>query len=85
MPAVVSTTSVTGALKLIATQSFDVLITDFHMPQAGDGFTVVNAMRHFQPPTLIFVVSDFPDMERAMKAILLQADQIMTKPFDAGE
>jgi CheY-like chemotaxis protein len=41
---VVSATSVPDALKQIATQPFDVLITDLHMPEAGDGFTVVTAL-----------------------------------------
>ena len=46
---VVATASVTKALKHIATESFDVLITDLHMPNPGDGFTVITAMRHSQP------------------------------------
>ena len=47
---VVSAKSVTDALNHIVTQSFDVLITDLHMSDAGDGFAVVTAMRHAQPP-----------------------------------
>src|SRR5271157_2533240 len=46
---VVAAASVTEALRLITIESFDVLITDLHMPHAGDGFTVVTAMRHSQP------------------------------------
>jgi CheY-like chemotaxis protein len=80
---VVSARCVTEALRLIATQSFDVLITDLHMPEPGDGFTVVTAMRHSQPQALTLVVSDYPDIQRAMNAILLQADEVLVKPFDA--
>jgi CheY-like chemotaxis protein len=36
---VVAVDSVTKALTRIATESFDVLITDLHMPDPGDGFT----------------------------------------------
>jgi hypothetical protein len=32
--------SVTEALRRIATENFDVLITDLHMPNPSDGFTV---------------------------------------------
>jgi DNA-binding response OmpR family regulator len=78
---VVSATSVTEAFKEIAAQSFDVLITDLHIPDAGDGFAVVTAMRHTQPEALILVVSGFPDVQKAMSAILLQADEILVKPF----
>jgi len=82
---VVSATSVTEAFKQIAEQSFDVLITDLHMPEPGDGFAVVTAMRHSQPDVLVLVVSDFPDMQRAMSAVLLQADEILVKPCEAGQ
>jgi CheY-like chemotaxis protein len=53
--------SVTEALKQMATQRFDVLITDLHMPEPGDGFTVVTAMRHSQPEVLTLVCSGFPE------------------------
>jgi len=43
---VVPAATVNEALRLISTESFDVLLFDLHMPDAGDGFTVVNAMRH---------------------------------------
>jgi ActR/RegA family two-component response regulator len=79
---VVSTTSVTEALRNIATQPFDVLITDLHMPEAGDGFALVTAMRHFQPEVLNLVVSGYPDVQKAMAAVLLQADEVLVKPFD---
>ena len=46
---VVPASNVNQALSLIATEKFDVLLSDLHMPDAGDGFTVVSAMRHTQP------------------------------------
>ena len=45
---VVAAASVTEALRFISTETFDVLITDLHMPDPGDGFTVVTAMRQGQ-------------------------------------
>jgi len=83
---VVSAANVTEALKHIATESFDVLLTDLHMPNPGDGFTVVTAMRHSQPDALTLLVSGYPDVQSAMAAILLEADEVIVKPFDvAGE
>jgi DNA-binding response OmpR family regulator len=82
---VVSATNVTDALNQIVTQKFDALITDLHMPNAGDGFSVVTAMRHAQPQALTLVVSGFPNVEDAMAAIVLQADDIIVKPFDTKE
>jgi DNA-binding response OmpR family regulator len=82
---VVPVASVTEALKLITAESFDVLITDLHMPNPSDGFAVVTAMRHAQPDALTLLVSGYPDVKSAMDAILLQADDIIVKPFEAGK
>src|SRR6202171_3068754 len=82
---VVSVASVTEALKLITTESFDVLITDLHMPNPSDGFAVVTATRHSQPDALTLLVSGYPDVKSAMDAILLEADDIIVKPFEAGK
>jgi DNA-binding response OmpR family regulator len=82
---VVTASSVPGALRHIAGETFDVLITDLHMPEAGDGFTVVSAMRHSQPHALTMLVSGYPDVESAMAAILLEADEVLVKPFEVGK
>jgi DNA-binding response OmpR family regulator len=79
---VVTASSVKEALADIATERFDVLITDLHMPDPGDGFTVVTAMRHSQPDALTLLVSGYPDVQSAMAAILLEADEIIVKPFE---
>jgi CheY-like chemotaxis protein len=42
---VVAASNVKDALKHIASEKFDVLLSDLHMPLPGDGFTVVSAMR----------------------------------------
>jgi DNA-binding response OmpR family regulator len=82
---VIAAANVTEALRHIATERFDVLITDLHMPNPGDGFTVVTAMRHSQPDALTLLVSGYPDVQSAMAAILLEADEIMVKPFEVGK
>ena len=79
---VVAAGSVIEALRRIANESFDVLISDLHMPNPGDGFTVVSAMRHSQPSALTMLVSGYPDVQSAMAAILLEADEIVVKPFE---
>jgi YesN/AraC family two-component response regulator len=73
---------VAEAIKCIATTSFDALITDLHMPNPGDGFTVISAMRHSQPKALTVLLSGFPDVKSAMEAIILEADEIMVKPVE---
>jgi DNA-binding response OmpR family regulator len=82
---IVAAANVTEALKLITTESFDVLITDLHMPNPSDGFAVITAMRHLQPNALTLLVSGYPDVKSAMDAILLEADEIIVKPFETGK
>jgi len=77
---VVTASTVNEALRLISTEHFDVLLSDLHMPDAGDGFTVVSAMRHAHPQALTLLVSGYPAVEEAMSAILLEADQVLAKP-----
>jgi len=81
---VVAASNVRDALKHIATESFDVLLSDLHMPLAGDGFTVVSAMRHTHADAVTVVLSGYPALEEAMSAILSQADEIFAKPIRIG-
>jgi YesN/AraC family two-component response regulator len=74
--------NVPDALKLIMSDKFDVLLSDLHMPGAGDGLTVVSAMRHANPHAVTLLLSAFPEMNAAAQAILLQADEILVKPMN---
>ncbi|MGA9529212.1 MAG: response regulator [Terriglobales bacterium] len=81
---VVAVTNVRDALRYIATENFDALLSDLHMPHAGDGFTVVSAMRHTHPQAVTLVVSGYPAIDEALAAIRLQADEVLTKPVEIG-
>ncbi|HMF62446.1 MAG TPA: response regulator [Edaphobacter sp.] len=74
--------NVPEALKKINAEIFDVLLSDLHMPGAGDGLTVVSAMRHSNPRAVTLLLTAFPAMEAAAQAILLQADEILVKPMN---
>ena len=71
---------VVEALRLIAAEAFDVLVTDLHRPGAGDGLIVVGAMRHANPRAVTMVLSANPDMAKASAAILREADEVFLKP-----
>jgi DNA-binding response OmpR family regulator len=81
---VTEASNVAEALQLISTQSFEVLLCDLHMPGAGDGFTVVSAMRHTNAAAITLVLTGYPALKEAMNAILLQADEILLKPMDVA-
>jgi CheY-like chemotaxis protein len=78
---VTTAANVSESLHLIDTQPFDVLLTDLHMPEAGDGFTVVSAMRHTNPNAVNLVFTGYPALQQAADAILLQADEVLLKPM----
>jgi DNA-binding response OmpR family regulator len=77
--------NVAEAIHLIDTETFDVLLSDLHLPGAGDGFTIVSAMRHSQPDAITLLFTGYPALKEAMDAILLQADEIMVKPMPIPE
>jgi ActR/RegA family two-component response regulator len=81
---VTTASGVNEALKHITSASFDVLLTDLHMPGAGDGLIVVGAMRHANPRAVTLVLSANPDMAKATTAVLRLVDEVLLKPVKAG-
>ena len=82
---VITATSAAEALHHIDTTVFDILLTDLHMPEAGDGFTVVSAMRHTNPDAVTLIYSGYPALQDAADAILSQADDVLLKPMPTPE
>jgi CheY-like chemotaxis protein len=82
---VTTAASVIEALRLISTEQFDVLLSELHMPEACDGFAVINAMRHTQPDAATLLLSSYPVLHAAMTALVLQADQVLVKPIGIVE
>jgi DNA-binding response OmpR family regulator len=83
---VIEASNVSEALHLIDKESpFDVLLCDLHMPGAGDGFTVVSAMRHMNPKAVTLVFTAYPALDEAMHVIRLQADAVLVKPMPVPE
>ncbi len=82
---VVTASNVNDALKLIGAETFDVLLSDLQMPHAGDGLTVVSAMHHSNPKAVTLILSGYPEMKAAAAAILLQTDEVLTKPISGHD
>jgi|SRR5579864_4017366 len=79
---VTTTATVAGALQVIASEHFDVLIADLNIGQPGDGFTVVSAMRRTQPTCRNFILTGYPAFQSALEAIRQQVDDFFVKPAD---
>ncbi len=81
---VVLSATISDALALIVTQDFDVVVTDLNARRAGDGPTLVAAIRHFQPEALIVAVSDSLNVQEATMAARLQVD-VIVKSFNINQ
>ena len=77
--------TVPAALELINRKKFDVLLADLNVGEAGDGFTVVSAMRRVQPDACTFILTGYPDIESAIRAIRAQVDNYFAKPLNVPE
>ncbi len=77
--------SVPEALELIGKQQFEVLLTDMNIGEPGDGFTVVGAMRRVQPDASAFILTGYPDIESAIKAVRSQVDDYFAKPLNIDD
>jgi DNA-binding NtrC family response regulator len=70
------------ALKPIGSEQYDVLWTGLHMRGAGDGLTVVSAMRQVSPATVTVLLSSPSEMGAAAQAIRSQTEDILVKPME---
>jgi DNA-binding NtrC family response regulator len=68
----------------IKAQKFDLLLCDLNIERAGDGYTVVRAMREADPHCVIIMLTGYPDMESAEEGISLGIDDYIAKPADAN-
>ena len=57
------------ALRLISERKFDVLLSDLNIQRPGDGFTVVSAMKSVQPNAVRLILTGYPDIDTAVRAM----------------
>jgi ActR/RegA family two-component response regulator len=76
--------TVADALTQITCLKFDALLADLNIHRESDGFIVISAMRQKQPNCRNFVLTGYPCLENAIKAIQNQADDYFSKPVEIG-
>ena len=82
---VLSRSTIKEALICVAKEKFVALICDLHLPAAGDGFTLVNAMRHFHTDAITVIMSNYPALRESVASLLPQADEILVTPIPPQE
>ncbi len=69
------------ALALVASQPFDVVVTDLRMPGAG-GFEVLKAAKARSPETEVVMMTAYATVQDAVEAMKQGAYDYLQKPFD---
>ncbi|MCU1286271.1 MAG: response regulator receiver protein [Acidobacteriales bacterium] len=82
---VVVASTVREALGLIVSDKFSALICNLHAPAPGDGFTLINAMRHAQPHAVTMILTDYPALKESLVALLPIADELVVTPVPLTE
>jgi two-component system response regulator RegA len=77
--------TIADALAQLTAITFDALIADLNIEREGDGFLVIAAMRRAQPNCKNFILTGYPGLENAIRAIQSQVDDYFTKPTDIEE
>ena len=82
--AVVAATGGRAALKALASQEFDVVVTDLVMDQVG-GLEVLAAAGRCRPTPRVILMTAFGTLETAIEAMRQGAYDYLTKPFKLAE
>jgi DNA-binding NtrC family response regulator len=69
------------ALEALASQRFDLLLTDLRMPEM-DGLQVLERLREVDPELPVVVMTAHASIETAVRAVQLGAFDYVEKPFD---
>ena len=72
------------ALELLATETFDVVITDVRMPGV-DGLEVLRKIRASSEHTAVVLMTAYGTIAEAVRAMKYGADDYLTKPFDPND
>jgi DNA-binding NtrC family response regulator len=72
------------AVEMMAGKHFDIIVTDLLMPGL-DGFQVLKEGKKKDPGTMVIILTGYGDMESAVDALRLGADDFLQKPCDSEE
>ena len=72
------------AMQLLASRSFDLVITDERMPDVG-GIELIRWMGEKSPETPVIVLTAYGSVETAVEAVKLGAEEYLIKPLKSPE
>ncbi len=68
------------ALRAFENGDFNVVLTDLKMPEM-DGATLIDRMKEVKPDQPIVVVTGYPSVDSAIRALQQRVDDYIVKPF----
>jgi DNA-binding NtrC family response regulator len=81
---VVTAESGTEALETLNNQKVHIVISDMKMPEM-DGFELLRSIKKEHPDTGVIIMTNYGDTYTVKDALLLGADEYITKPFKSFE
>lgn len=81
---VMAADSLHDARKLLASETFDVMISDMRLPD-GDGLELMQEQKEAHPEMEAVVMTAYANVDTAVKAIKMGAFDYLSKPFEDGE
>jgi DNA-binding NtrC family response regulator len=72
------------ALRVLGSRSVDIVITDIKMPRL-DGFALLKEIKSHHACTTVIIMTAYGDTYTVKDALLLGADEYVTKPFKSYE
>ena len=72
------------ALRLVANDRFDLVVTDIKMPEM-DGLQLLEELKEFEPSLPIIVMTAYGTIENAVQALRFGAYDYIAKPFETDE
>ena len=77
-------TDVAQAVRTLEATPIDLVLTDFKMPEA-DGFDLLRHVRENYRDIEIVMITGFPSLEGAVRAVKIGAEEYLAKPFTDEE
>lgn len=77
-------TNVAQAIRTLEATPIDLVLTDFKMPEA-DGFDLLRHVRENYRDIEIVMITGFPSLEGAVRAVKIGAEEYLAKPFTDEE
>jgi len=75
---------VAGAIRITDSMPIDLVITDLKMPKVG-GIDLVRHVRENLKETEVIIITGYPSIEGAVKAVKMGAEEYLPKPFTDAE